>query len=326
MRWAVEPWAPEYGAPVDVEGLADQASVEVDPGVELAPASWTGLRPSVGPARCASFVDGVMRVDAQLWITEDDGDVVPGVAASWAAGAVRCDGAAAVSDLRVRRAVVSSARSTAPLETSCARWGVRRIGPEAADDPGRAVLAAMRALEARVAADLAMDDRVDPGADTAVARRLESAELIVLDGPLQRDRELPSEAIGFVKTQHRRYLPGALQQVVHGLAAGERTPLFLHGAARWRRFAWYLRLPGSGGAHPLAGVVRGEASGDLEVPDAVRLADLSAATLPAFVSTDYKDPRAPQNLVPIGALERRLRDRLGDRHLLYRALRAAAAT
>jgi hypothetical protein len=306
MRWAVEPWAPEYGSPVDVEGLGEDASAEVDAGVEHDPARWTGLRPGVPAAACTSFVDGVLRVDAQLWITEDDGAVVPGVAASWAAGAVRCDGAARLADLRVRRAVVSAARAVAALETPCARWGVRRAGADAAADPARAVLAAMRSLEAGVAADLP------------------EADLLVLDGPLQRDRDLPPHATGYVKTQHRRYLPGPLQQVVHRLEPGQRTPLFLHGATRWRRFAWYLRLPGAGGAHPLAGIVRGEASGDLVVPEAARLADLCAATLPAFVSTAYKDPRAPQNLVPIGALERRLRDRLGDRHLLYRSLRTAA--
>jgi hypothetical protein len=37
----------------------------------------------------------------------------------------------------------------------------------------------------------------------------------------------------------------------------------------------------------------------------------------------HKDPRAPQNLVPIGGLERELRHRLGDQQILYRALRAA---
>ena len=46
--------------------------------------------------------------------------------------------------------------------------------------------------------------------------------------------------------------------------------------------------------------------------------------LPAFASEAHKDARAPQNLYPIGGLERELRHRLGDAELLYRALRAAA--
>jgi hypothetical protein len=57
----------------------------------------------------------------------------------------------------------------------------------------------------------------------------------------------------------------------------------------------------------------------------VRLADLTTRLLLPLVSTPHKDPRAPQNLVPIGGLERELRHGLGDQQLLYRLLRAAAA-
>ena len=52
--------------------------------------------------------------------------------------------------------------------------------------------------------------------------------------------------------------------------------------------------------------------------------DLDQVTLlPPLASSPHKDPRAPQNLVPIGGLERELRRRLGDQQLLYRSLRAA---
>jgi hypothetical protein len=44
-----------------------------------------------------------------------------------------------------------------------------------------------------------------------------------------------------------------------------------------------------------------------------------------YASTEYKDARAPQNLYPIGGLERELRRRLGDQKLLYRAIRRASA-
>jgi hypothetical protein len=40
-------------------------------------------------------------------------------------------------------------------------------------------------------------------------------------------------------------------------------------------------------------------------------------------SEPHLDPRAPQNLVPIAALERELRRRLGDPAFVYRALREA---
>jgi hypothetical protein len=71
-------------------------------------------------------------------------------------------------------------------------------------------------------------------------------------------------------------------------------------------------------------VVRIECSPDLAPDQVTELADLTARVLPTLASAPHKDPRAPQNLVPIGGLERELRRRLGDQQLLYRALRAAA--
>lgn len=53
------------------------------------------------------------------------------------------------------------------------------------------------------------------------------------------------------------------------------------------------------------------------------LADLTARLLPPSASAPHRDPRAPQNLVPTGVLERERRRRLGDQRLLYRGLRAA---
>jgi hypothetical protein len=44
-----------------------------------------------------------------------------------------------------------------------------------------------------------------------------------------------------------------------------------------------------------------------------------------YASAAHKDPRAPQNLYPVGQLERKLHHLLGDRELLYRSLRVAAA-
>ncbi|HSJ45238.1 MAG TPA: hypothetical protein VK923_11210, partial [Euzebyales bacterium] len=57
------------------------------------------------------------------------------------------------------------------------------------------------------------------------------------------------------------------------------------------------------------------------LPAAVVLADESTATLPRFASSPHRDLRAPQNLYPIGALERHLRHRLGDGALIGRRLR-----
>jgi hypothetical protein len=74
------------------------------------------------------------------------------------------------------------------------------------------------------------------------------------------------------------------------------------------------------------GVVRLECSPDLPSAQVTRLADATALLLPPPASTPHKDPRALQNLVPIGGLERQLRHRLGDQQILYRALRAASTS
>ena len=75
----------------------------------------------------------------------------------------------------------------------------------------------------------------------------------------------------------------------------------------------------------MAGIVRCECSrrhqhGGCGPPRGLVGAPRCLATHPAA----HKDARAPQNLYPIGGLERELRRRLGDSRLLYRALRSAA--
>jgi hypothetical protein len=308
VRFAVETWAPEFGAPVggDVLGESD---AEVDVTVERPARAWVPVGPEVPPAGTVLFVDGVQRIDARVWIDDDDGATRQGVCASWAAGVVRCDGRAAVVAAEVRRGVLCAAPGS-DVEPIATRHGTYRPVPvpEAAggDVLGQALGRARGDLEGRVA--------VGAGPDR---------ELLVVDGPLG-DRRHITGAVGYVKTHHVAYLPPAQQRVVARLAAGERTPLFAIGDRRFR-WSWYLRLPGPA-THGWWGVVRCEASGDLTRDEAVARADRVAATLPRFASQPHNDPRAPQNLHPIAGLERELKRRLGDPVLLERALRQVAAT
>src|SRR3990172_4642996 len=129
--------------------------------------------------------------------------------------------------------------------------------------------------------------------------------------------------MGYVKSHRRAYLP----RPTHGrfVPRAHRTPLFTIGEGRYRRYSWYLRLIDRGDDHSWAGIVRCEASGALDRASVVTIADRSAAVLPLLASQPHLDPRAPQNLVPIAALERDLRHRLGDAGLVLRALRTALA-
>lgn len=304
IRFTVETWAPEYGAAVDEAEPAASAE-QVDVTVEVAPASWVPRSPpAVEPQLPVRFVDGVRRIEARVWISAPGGLVHQGICASYAAGVASCDGAAAVEAAVVRRALFSRSEGAGAIAT---RHGVFVHQPVASDAPDQLSIALQEAM-----ADLEHEVSVDAPHDT----------LLVVDGPLRARHRMPG-AVGYVKTHHRSYLPEPLQATLGELRAGQRTPVFLIDG-RTRRWSWYLRLPGEA-SHAWAGVVRCEASAETPLEQALELADRVTAALPRFASAPHKDGRAPQNLYPIGGLERQLRRRLGDTHILQRALRGAAA-
>ena len=316
MRMYVDAWDPSYGSSFEGAsgapdgGPASPSSAQVDTDVEVPAAAW---EPISTAARCPDvvfLVDGVRRNDAGLWTAEEDGTSYPGLAASYAAGVVRCDlarGAAELVGARVGRGLFTASPSAGDVQAGTVRYEIHRItGSGEASKLPAAVQGPLTALEIDISA-VARDGGTD---------------LLVVDGPLRNRRQLP-RTIGYVKTQQKQYLPAPLTAVVTALRPGQRTPVF-HLGTVWGGWSWYLRLPGASGA-PWSGIVRVECSPDLTPDQAIDLANLSAATLPRFASSAYKDPRAPQNLVPIAGLERRLRSLLGDARVLHRALTLAAA-
>ncbi|GIE93380.1 hypothetical protein [Paractinoplanes rishiriensis] len=314
-RMFVDAWDPSYGSSFeggDGDGPASPSSAQVDTDVEVPAAEWAPIDKSVS-ARVPDvvfLVDGVRRNDAGLWTAEEDGTSYPGLAASFAAGVVRCDlgrGAAELVGHAVRRGLFTASPSAGDVQAGSVCYEVHRVsGTGEMSKLPAAVQPSLTALEIDI---------------SAVARD-GSDDLLVVDGPLRNRRQLP-RTIGYVKTQQKQYLPAALTQVVTALRPGQRTPVF-HLGTVWGGWSWYLRLPGASGA-PWSGIVRVECSPDLTPDQAIELAEVSGATLPRFASAAYKDPRAPQNLVPIAGLERRLRGLLGDSRVLHRALTFAAA-
>ncbi|MEU4641341.1 hypothetical protein [Micromonospora sp. NPDC023814] len=311
-RFFVDAWDPAYGASFEASGggPAAPSSAQVDADAELPAVDWRaiGPRPGVRAPDVVLLVDGVRRIDASVWTAEDDGASFPGLAASYAAGVVRCDlerGAARLAGAKVGRGLFTASPSAVDVVAGSVRYPVHRVsGTGELSKLPAAVQGPLTALEVEVSGAARTD-----------------GDLLVVDGPLRNRRQLP-RTLGYIKTQHSQYLDARLTAVVTGLAAGERSPVFKLGTA-WGGWSWYLRLPVALGA-PWAGIVRMECSAELGVDEAVELADLSLVTLPRFASTPYKDPRAPQNLIPIAGLERRLRALLGDARLLHRVLTAAA--
>jgi hypothetical protein len=305
----VETWAPEFGAASDGAGL-EVTDATVDVAVELVPADWAPLDPSQRgqvPFGSVLFVDGVQRIDARVWVIPAPGSSLLGVCASWAAGAVRCDGSARVVAAEVRRGALCEGDGLDAIATRHGTYEARPLRGGASDPVHEGLGRARGDLEARIAIEAA-------GASPA--------ELVVVDGPLGARRHIPG-ALGYIKAHHVTYLPPPQQAVVTALGPGQRTPLFRIGDERYR-YSWYLRLPGPM-AHPASGVVRCELPGELPLAGAIVTADRATATLPRFATRPHQDPRAPQNLHPIAGLERDLRHRLGDPALLERALRRAAA-
>ncbi len=302
MRFSIESWAPEYGSALEVDERS-QSESRVDVSVETPAPRWAPVPPRADTRlRTILFTDGVRRVDARVWVRSEKDGARPGICASYAAGAVRCNGQARVVATALERALFSTA---AEAQAIACRHGIYSVRRPRGDSPEELALALQKRMGEL---ELALADGED-------------ADLVVIDGPLRGRRG--DRAVGYVKTHHVSYLPGEVEGTVGRLQAGERTPVFLI-VGEWSRFSWYLRLPGAGD-HPWAGVVRCEASADTELRDVTDLADACAAALPRFASAAHKDPRAPQNLYPVAGLERELRRRLGDPGLLYRALRLAAA-
>src|SRR5439155_26847183 len=84
-------------------------------------------------ARVVLFTDGVRRVEAQVWVEAPDGSTRPGICASYAAGAVRCDGKAELVVVEVRRGLFTAAPNAETIGTALGDFEVRAVGSDAPD-------------------------------------------------------------------------------------------------------------------------------------------------------------------------------------------------
>jgi hypothetical protein len=346
MRFHVDGWDPGYGSSADLEDELGDSTAEVTVDVEIDEARWAPIPATVLPAPAAVlFVDGVRRIEARLWIDDRPDpaaahaagataavatDASAAICASYAAGVMCCcDHRAHLLTIESRRGLFTVAPHAVDVATTA---GVYQACHTAGDDQTPLSVTLSAALQRRlaqvelitaVAARAALAEHLaDDHAGRSATGTDGAEDLLVIDGPL-RGRQHLDRTVGFIKTHQRRYLPPTLHALVSTLRAGDRTPVFLMGTT-WDRHSWYLRLPGTAGG-PWSGIVRLECSADLSRDAVLALANLSQSVLCRYASTEYKDARAPQNLYPIGGLERELRRRLGDPRILYRALRRAAA-
>jgi hypothetical protein len=303
----VEGWAPEYGSAYETDAsLAD--AEKVDETVEVA-GPWDPLPGRDDSVEVVAFVDGVRRIDARLTLDDVEGPT-PGICGSYGVGAVCWNRSKRTSEFdsaHVQRLAVFGNGRAAPIPVAGPTIAYRSESiPDS--DPGVLIQhfhGAMRKAEAVLSERLA-----------------QQGSFVVADGPI--NDLSATDKIGYIKSHRAPYLSPANQPIVGRLRAGQRTPLFLIGGnGRYPRYSWYQRLADLPGGHSWTGVVRGEVSAHLDLARAGQMADRAAAVLPIVASEGHIDPRAPQNLVPIAALERELRRRLGDPGFVYRALRTA---
>ena len=306
LQIRLDPWAAEYEGALQLPEAGDEPAGRVD--LEVESGAWQAVGPGPGPTpRRAFFVDGVRRIEQRLLV--DDGErTVFGLLGSFGVGAVEVTDAARLGHESVGRVLVTGGGLA--LDRFDAAVGGRTLAflPETVAEntpaaPVQGLQNAMRRSEAGLA------ERLAPGADA-----------VFLDGPLTFLVSAHGPVVGVVKRLVRQYLDAAAAAVLPRLAVGERTPLFLIEQAREARYSWYLRL-GTGRVvdSPLAGLVRLETAASLALAAVRALADACGRYLPRFASDPARDPRAPQNLYPVGALEARLRHLLGDPAMVRRA-------
>jgi hypothetical protein len=320
-NFRLEPWGSEYQSPINLEEL-EASSSEVDATVEEA--NWSKF------SRCRSqpnlpqhliFIDGRRRIDAAL-VGGSGNTIIPGVFGTIAVGAVvvdRIEQTATCSELIIHRIIgfggdreaPQEQRIACPLEISGTELIYKPVKPHSDNAPEiRTKLVQTEMLKAE--AILAQQFIGEP--DT----------LVIRDGPLPLSYGSLPSTLGYVKTMHKAYLSAKYANLLWELKPGERTPIFLIKEQKQSLWSWYLKSGNSQtnsrklGYHDLHGIVRLELSGEFPLPTVQKIADQTTHLIPEYASHPYKDPRAPQNLTPVGALERELGRRMGDANLIKR--------
>lgn len=308
MTVFVEDWGAAYGpAYLVTPDDAGSATAElVEDGSELR--AHDGSSPSAEDGALA-FVDGVRRGEASLWQEDAGGRSGRGVAGGHACGAVIVrPGDASFGERRVRRMIIwgSGMSGGLPAVEGGWSWAVASVADAHPDAPLKELQNRMRQEEGRLAEALCAE-----------------GYLTIVDGPLNfvRSRDLP--VVGYVKTHHRALLDPPHHRLVPTLEPGQRTSLFRLGDDR---YSAYLRLaPVAATSSPWSGIVRIEVPQSAGLAAAISTADRIAGAVPRFAGVAHRDPRAPQNLQPIGALETHLGHLLGSAALATRAVREAVA-
>ncbi len=260
-------------------------------------------------------VDGVMRSDASGMV-EDGERRALALFGSFAAGAVAISSQVRIVQDHVVRLFIAGGNWPTPEDVEVpvgrsARLCYQGLSSKAdmQDDLRETLVNEMRRAEAQVAEALSGPDK-----------------LVLADGSLKFFGGA-SSVVGVIKTIHKLYLPPKRATILSRLQAGQRTPFFCIESKRkntgYKILTCYLRLTLPQAIEiPFAGLVRLEVNpSQREHGNVSDLFHQAAVKVCELASRAPKDPRAPQNLIPIGGLERQLRHKLGDAQLVLRGIK-----
>lgn len=332
MNLRLDPWAAEYNTAYYADiADRDDGKVNIDASLEVAADDWHALRPIALDTVWTDmfFLDGSRRVEARVLLEQDRRQLAFGAMGTYAVGAVSCCArfsrpASFFEDMRVKRICALSSgydrvNEPKPLElTALAPFQLGNLHYDIVPTEEIDADAVVRKLQQEMLE-----------AEKALAGNLADTypdALIVVDGRrslLSRERNL----VGYVKTIHDIKINRQQLDMVQKLEQGERSPIYLvnPGRSEQQYFEWFLRLRDPRPwLYSLAGMVRLQAyagtNPEQYLADTIMLANWLSATLPKLASRQHQDPRAPQQLLPVRALEAELRRRMGHPAVLRRRI------
>jgi uncharacterized protein len=315
LKLTLEPWSPEYDTSFHADESKFQLTTrpeDINLSVELEPWGPVQARRFEVDFTKIFFVDGRRRLEGKVWAETSSTDSSRGLLGTYAVGAVQSRAEALTPAAIYERVLILAHPDGEDLT-------IKAKGHEYGD-----LRYTYKHLNETQNQDLALEARLQyfmRQEEDAIASSLPLEDaLLVLDGPLQV--RAPDRAMGYVKTLHNLYIGPREIPVLRQLQPGQRTPIFLI-AAGLKRYSWYLRLAEVAPfMQPFAGLVRLEVRNDLGLEWAQRVADWSCVILPKYAAKSFRDPRAPQQLMPIAFLESELGRRMGDMNIIRRRIQA----
>ena len=327
MRLRLDPWAVEYNTAYHAETAGDGRN-DVDTSVE---GVWQRRKPGHAETfwQDLYFLDGSRRIEARVLLEQDAAQVAFGALGTYGVGVVSCcaqrsrqasflhrDERGDETMLIRRVCALSGGHSTPDFVMSETRSRLGALHYDVVGTAERDPDAVVRRLQ------IEMLDAEKRLASRLIAQNADT--LIICDGPrpfIGGEKNV----IGYLKTIYEPKISETELNVVRRLEQGERSPLYLVRTkdAENSYFEWFLRLRDPRPwLYSLAGMVRLQAyagpNWNERLPWTANLADWSCLNLPEFASRQHQDPRAPQQLLPIRALEGELGRRMGNAQIVRR--------